>query len=60
MTDREIFQELATLSERIFNAERKMNDYSGMLHTDSSSQITDLQELVIDQEYNYILNDLEV
>lgn len=53
-------QEFATLKERLFKAEQKLSEFSDMLHEESQSNISDLDEMVVDLQYENIINELEV
>lgn len=58
--DKQTIQEIATLKERLFNAEKKLSDFSDILHAESQNDINDLDEMVVDMAYDNILNELEV
>lgn len=58
--DKQTIQEIITLKERLFNAEKKLSDFADILHAESQQDITDLDAMVVDMAYDNLLNELEV
>ena len=56
--DKQTIQEIATLKERLFNAEKKLSDFSDILHSESQTDIIDLEELVVDMQYDEIIEEV--
>lgn len=56
--DKQTIQEIATLKERLFNAEKKLSDFADILHAQSQTDITDLEELVVDMQYDEIIEEV--
>lgn len=56
--DKQTIQEIATLKERLFNAEKKLSDFSDILHAESHTDIIDLEELVVDMQYDEIIEEV--
>ena len=56
----EMVKEFKHISERILDSERKIDYLYSMLHKDNADQIGELQEYMIENEYEKTLDDLDV
>lgn len=55
---REVMQEISALWDKINDMSKLESDFSGMLHRQSQSDITDLQEATTDIMFNQINDEL--
>ena len=53
-----IVKEFKFISERINDAEKRIGYLYSMLHKENADQISDLQDYVVETEYNETLEDL--
>ena len=57
--DKQTREEIYVLKERLNFAEKKSSDFADILHAQSQTDITDLEELVVDMQYDKIIDGLE-
>lgn len=57
--DKQTREEIYVLKERLNFAEKKLSDFADILHAQSQTDITDLEELVVDMQYDKIIDGLE-
>lgn len=56
----EIMQELATLSERIFKSEKKLNDFTEMVNQEVAISVTNLEISQIEQAQQITDHDIAI
>lgn len=56
----EIVKALKAMQESINDAIKRLDHLNGIQHTDNADQISDLQDLVLEEEYQKVLEDLDI
>ncbi len=56
----EIVKALKAMQESINDAIKRLDHLNGIQHTDNADQISDLQDLVLEEEYEKVLEDLDI
>lgn len=57
---KEIVKALKAMQESINDAIKRLDHLNGIQHTDNADQISDLQDLVLEEEYEKVLEDLDI
>ena len=57
---KEIVKALKAMQESINDAIKRLDHLNGIQHTDNADQISDLQDLVLEDEYEKVLKDLDI
>ena len=54
----DVLRELTTMKNTINNTIMRLNQFTDYGHKDNADQITEIQELIIDETYDNIIDDI--